>query len=108
MTMRTLRLLWALALLPAALARADEPAELTILSYHEVTDRAQALSPFYAVSPTNFVRQMDWLRNRGFRFVSVSDVLAAREGKRPLPDRAVLITFDDGYESVYRNAWPVL
>jgi biofilm PGA synthesis lipoprotein PgaB len=108
MTMRTLRLLWALALLPAALARADEHAELTILSYHEVTDRAQALSPFYAVSPTNFVRQMDWLRNRGFRFVSVSDVLAAREGKRPLPDRAVLITFDDGYESVYRNAWPVL
>jgi biofilm PGA synthesis lipoprotein PgaB len=51
---------------------------------------------------------MDWLRNHGYRFVSVADVLASREGKKPLPEKAILITFDDGYQSVYANAWPVL
>jgi biofilm PGA synthesis lipoprotein PgaB len=107
--MRLLPLLWALLLLlPASRPAADTGEELTVLSYHEVADPAQALVPRYAVTPTDFVRQMDWLRNHGYHFVSVSDVLAGREGRKALPDKAVLITFDDGYHSVYEHAWPVL
>lgn len=98
----------ALLLLPAARAAAAAPAELTILSYHEVADEAEALTPAYAVTPTYFLRQMDWLRNHGYHFVSVDDVLASREGRRPLPDKAILVTFDDGYRSIYVHAWPVL
>ncbi|WP_242343836.1 poly-beta-1,6-N-acetyl-D-glucosamine N-deacetylase PgaB [Anaeromyxobacter terrae] len=109
MTTRLLPLLWALLLLlPAARTVADTEEELTVLSYHEVADPAQALVPQYAVTPTDFVRQMDWLRNHGYHFVSVGEVLASREGRRALPDKAVLITFDDGYQSVYEHAWPVL
>lgn len=106
--MRLLPLCAALLLVPAARASADAAAELTVLSYHEVADRAEALVPAYAVTPTDFVRQMDWLRNHGYHFVAVDDVLAARGGKRPLPAKAVLVTFDDGYRSVYEHAWPVL
>ncbi|MBC7751474.1 MAG: poly-beta-1,6-N-acetyl-D-glucosamine N-deacetylase PgaB [Candidatus Saccharibacteria bacterium] len=84
------------------------PTELTVISYHEIADKKNALIPQYAVSPTNFVRQMDWLKNNGYHFVSVDQVLAARTGKLPLPERAVLITFDDGYRSVYTNAFPIL
>ena len=51
---------------------------------------------------------MDWLRNHGYRFVGVDDLLAARAGKRPLPPKAVLVTFDDAYQSAYVHAWPVL
>jgi biofilm PGA synthesis lipoprotein PgaB len=109
MTNRLPSFLWALLLLlPSARATAAAGEELTVLSYHEVVDPSRALQPAYAVTPTDFVRQMDWLRNRGYRFVSVGDLLASREGKRPLPEKAVLITFDDGYQSVYENAWPVL
>ena len=101
--------LWALLLLlPAARAAADTEEELTVLGYHEIAERGEALVPTYAVTPTSFVRQMDWLRNHGYHFVGVGDVLAAREGRRPLPRRAVLVTFDDGYQSVYDHAWPVL
>jgi poly-beta-1,6-N-acetyl-D-glucosamine N-deacetylase len=97
-----------LLLVPAARTAAATGEELTILSYHEVAERGAALVPLYAVTPTDFVRQLDWLRNHGYHFVGVDDVLAARQGKRPLPDKAVLVTFDDGYQSVYDHAWPVL
>ena len=92
----------------AAAVKAVTEEKVTVLSYHEIADAADALIPQYAVSPTMFVRQMDWLRNNGFHFVNVDDVLADKAGKRPLPDKAVLITFDDGYRSVYDHAWPVL
>jgi len=81
---------------------------LTVISYHEITDPKDALTPAYAVSPTMFVRHVDWLRNNGFEFVGIDQVIAASRGGRPLPERAVLLTFDDGYRSVAENAWPML
>ncbi len=85
-----------------------ESTEVTIISYHEIADRESALVPFYTVTPTNFVRQMDWLKNNGYHFVSMDDILADRAGKKDLPPKAVLITFDDGYHSVYTYAFPIL
>lgn len=113
MTMRSYlllpALLWALQLfLPAGAALADTEEKLTVLSYHEIAERDEALVPQYAVSPTNFVRQIDWLRNNGYHFVSINDVLADHAGKKPLPEKAVLITFDDGYHSVYVHGYPIL
>jgi poly-beta-1,6-N-acetyl-D-glucosamine N-deacetylase len=105
---RFLRAILPLVLLLPALPSARERSELTILSYHEISDKADALTPNYAVTPTNFLRQMDWLRNHGYRFVGIDDLLASRAGKKPLPDKAVLVTFDDAYQSVFVHAWPVL
>ena len=102
------RHLLCLSLLLPAPAFARDRGELTILCYHEIADPADALTPAYAVTPTNFLRQMDWLRNHGYRFVGIDDLLASRRGLRPLPSRAVLVTFDDAYQSVYVHAWPVL
>ena len=99
-------LLWAAFLASGAAVAADE--KLTILSYHEVADPGEALSPAYAVRPTMFVRQMDWLRNNGYHFVTLDDLLEDEAGRKPLPDKAVLITFDDGYRSMYDHAWPIL
>lgn len=102
------KLLWVLlcaAWLPGG-ARAAE--KLTILSYHEIAEAGEALDRDYAVKPTMFVRQMDWLRNNGYHFVTVDDLLADEAGRKPLPDKAVLITFDDGYRSMYDHAWPIL
>jgi biofilm PGA synthesis lipoprotein PgaB len=106
--LRPVRSLLPLALLVPALASAVDRRELTILCYHEISEKAEALTPAYAVTPTNFLRQMEWLRNHGHRFVSVDDLLASRAGKKRLPDKAVLVTFDDAYQSAFVHAWPVL
>jgi biofilm PGA synthesis lipoprotein PgaB len=93
---------------PWTAAQAASQPKLTILSYHEIAEGHDALVPMYTVTPTNFVRQMDWLKNNGYHFVGMNDVLADYAGKKPLPDRAVLITFDDGYRSMYVHAFPIL
>lgn len=84
------------------------PAELTIIGYHEIAAPQQALIPDYAVTPQQFEQQVLWLKNHGFQFVSMDDVLAARAGKKPLPAKAVLLSFDDGYASFYQHAYPLI
>jgi biofilm PGA synthesis lipoprotein PgaB len=91
-----------------ARAAADVPVKFTVLSYHEIAERNDALLPGYAVSPANFAQQMQWLKDSGYHFVSMDDVLADEAGSSQLPDKAVLITFDDGYHSVYTQAFPVI
>ncbi|MFO1377436.1 MAG: poly-beta-1,6-N-acetyl-D-glucosamine N-deacetylase PgaB [Steroidobacteraceae bacterium] len=94
--------------LPSAGAHADVSAKLTILCYHEVDDREDALIPGYSVKPGQFEQQLAWLRDAGYHFVSVDDVLADDAGRRPLPAKAVLLSFDDGYHSFYTHAFPIL
>ena len=82
--------------------------QLQILGYHEIADKDQALIPQYAITPAAFLGQMQWFKNNGYHFVSVSDVLADRAGKKPLPPKSVLLSFDDGYQDVYTQVFPIL
>jgi biofilm PGA synthesis lipoprotein PgaB len=97
-----------LFLLTAVGMCAAAPVKLTILSYHEIAERNDALVPTYTVTPANFAAQLQRLKGSGYRFVSIDDVLADASGKRLLPPKAALITFDDGYRSVYTQAFPIL
>ncbi len=49
-----------------------------------------------------------WLQFNGYHPVSLQQVIDARAGRKPLPPRAVLLTLDDGYESAYTKAFPLL
>ncbi|MCF7220830.1 poly-beta-1,6-N-acetyl-D-glucosamine N-deacetylase PgaB [Marilutibacter chinensis] len=105
-----------LVLLAAALApgRADagEPGrgDLLVISYHDIRDDvARKGDPdLYAVGTQNFAAHLDWLAGHGYQPVALADVIAAANGERPLPDKAVLLTFDDGLRSVYTHAFPLL
>lgn len=103
-----LALIGAVFATPGARAQSQTDEEFTVLSYHEIAEKTDALIPEYAVSPTMFVRQIDWLRNNGYNFISVDDILAHKAGQKMLPPKAVLVTFDDGYRSAYDHALPFL
>ncbi len=82
--------------------------EFTILSYHEVATKSETLDDTYRVLPKNFELQMKWLLDNGYHFVSIDDILAHKANKKDLPSNAILVTFDDGYETTYKNAYPIL
>ena len=75
-----------------------------ILCYH----RLGAGSSKMVVAPTSFEAQMNWLVRNDYRVIRLADLEAFLAGERALPRRAVVLTFDDGYESVHRHAFPVL
>lgn len=75
-----------------------------IIAYHRVNDDHE----IYSVSPTEFDGQMRYLAERGYTAVSLAELINAREGKGNLPDKPIVITFDDGYADNLLNALPIL
>ena len=61
-----------------------------------------------AVTTRTLAQFFDWLKGTGWTAVSLDDIAAAARGTRPLPDKAILITFDDGYRSLYTRVFPLL
>ncbi len=51
---------------------------------------------------------MAWLQDNGYSAISVQQVLDAHNGGKPLPDKAVLLSFDDGFSSFYTRVYPLL
>ncbi len=81
---------------------------IPVLLYHRITNEISKASRAVCISPRAFDRQMGYLRQNGFKVVSLGQVRDAVEGERSLPARSVAITFDDGYRDNYYNAFPIL
>ena len=89
---------------------ASDAIAFQVLAYHDVRDdvRDEIDSDQYAISTRRLIDHFNWLKANDFTPISVDDLLAARRGERPLPARAVLLTFDDGFISVYTHVFPLL
>src|SRR6185436_9363 len=77
------------------------------ISFHDVVDDADELDSD-AVTTKSVAQFFDWLKASGWTAVSLDDLAAAHRGTRPLPDKAILLTFDDGYKSLYTRVFPLL
>ena len=78
-----------------------------VLAYHDVEDDA-ADQRYLSVRTSALNEQIGWLVHHGYHAISVQDILDAHEGKKTLPPRAYLLSFDDGYSSFYTRVWPLL
>lgn len=87
--------------------QAWKPDQFLALAYHDVEDDDPDQG-FLSVRTDRLVDQLAWLRANGYQAVSVDQILAARQGGQPLPERAVLLSFDDGYRSFYTRVLPIL
>ncbi len=90
---------------------ADQVQAVPILCYHRfgpTPGKASTGLGKMTVSAANFAAQLDWLARNDFHVIRLSQLLSYLEGREALPRRTVVITLDDGYESVHRYAFPLL
>ena len=77
---------------------------IPVITYHGVADIA---SPVFT-APQVFEGHLAALAKAGCQTVTLAEALAALRGEGALPEKAVVLCFDDGYASVAEVAWPLL
>ena len=84
------------------------PKTVPILEYHIVASRTADDGYEYNVPTKDFREQMDYLLQEGYTAITMLDYMKARKGKTELPEKPIILTFDDGYESNYYEMLPIL
>ncbi|MGI5959744.1 MAG: polysaccharide deacetylase family protein [Massiliimalia sp.] len=91
----------------ASAAPQETRVELPVLMYHHILKDTSRTGEF-VITPQQFERDLCYLREKGYTAIGFQDIIDFQEGVRPLPQKPVLITFDDGYETFYAYAYPML
>ena len=78
---------------------------ITTLLYHQIEDNANAADK---VKPIEFEKQMQYLNSTGFTTIKVEDYNKWKKNEIEIPKKSILITFDDGWRSVYEKAYPIM
>lgn len=81
---------------------------LPVLLYHNVGPLRPGTFPSLTVSPENFEKQIRWLARHGYVGILASDWLSWLNGEKALPNKPVMITFDDAYADINQYALPIL
>lgn len=92
----------------AAIGKSVDPSvRLPVLMYHHLSEKPGAQGP-YVVTPTQFRSDLLYLQEQGYTAVTAQQLVDYVDGHGTLPEKPVLITFDDGYESFFAYAFPIL
>lgn len=82
-----------------------------ILMYHYIRinpDPRDQLGFNLSVTPADFASQMDWLAANAYHPIDFDDLRGYLLGHESLPEKPVVLTFDDGYRDMYTTAFPIL
>lgn len=80
---------------------------LPIIMYHQLT-KSESRAGKYVLTVEQLERDLGYLKSRGYKSVTVNQLLDFMQGDAELPDKAIMITFDDGCETLYTYALPLL
>lgn len=82
---------------------------IPILLYHCIAEEASSQFRKWTLPPRDFAAQMDYLHENGYMPVTVTRLVRAMSSRNvSLPDRPVVISFDDGFADFYSQAFPIL
>ena len=84
--------------------------QFVTLTFHDVRDDVAKRGDrdVYAISTKNLGQYLEWIQREGWHPIRLEDVWLARQGKKTLPNKALLLTFDDGALSSYNRVFPLL
>jgi len=90
----------------------DDGKTFRVIAIHDVRDDLRAdlstVADTCAISTATLNTIFAWIKAKDFRPVSVDQIIASRNGGPRLPQRAILLTFDDAYKSQYTKVFPLL
>ena len=85
----------------------NKSAAVIVLCYHRLEEHPRPKDPL-AITPEEFEKEMQTVKDSGFTVIPMQDFLAWRRGDKDIPPKSCIITIDDGYVSGYDTAWPIL
>ena len=88
-------------------AAAPDGTPVPILMYHSLLRDASRAGQ-YVVSPDQFRRDVQYLQSHGYTTVTMAEVIRYANGTGTLPEKPVVLTFDDGYYNNYLYGFPIL
>ena len=89
----------------------DRTASVPILMYHHINDpppSADEVGRTWTVSLNDFTNQMDWLVQHGYHSITLMQLVDNLESGAPLPDKPIILTFDDGWDVGFGTVFPIL
>ncbi len=92
--------------LPRGTQAQPGPGRFAAIAYHEIGEDGR--DKHYSISESTLVQHFSFLRQDGWHFIGIDALLAARDGRRPMPDKALLLSFDDGYDDYATRVFPLL
>jgi biofilm PGA synthesis lipoprotein PgaB len=82
--------------------------EFQVLSFHDIVPSLTATSSVDDVTADNLINYLSWLRENGYTVISIQEVIDSKKSHKKLPEKSVVLTFDDGYKSFYSYVFPLL
>ena len=84
----------------------DQTAQVVVFGWHRFVDKVRR--PDTEITPQDFEKQMQELKDRGISVIGMQDFLAWRRSEKNIPPHCAVLTFDDGWKSQYEVGWPIL
>jgi|GEM_PF-1417207 len=92
----------------------EDDTVVNVLCYHRFTERKitnpakKKTGDTYYISPELFEDHIKFMKKNGYSIIKMADYLEYLDKRRSLPKNPVVITIDDGYKSIYQEAYPVM
>lgn len=94
---------------PAVQSVANElkSTNLPVIMYHIILEDSNKIND-YIITPTQLEEDLIYLKENGYNTITTTQLLDFVNLGEPLPENPIIITFDDGYETIYHYALPLL